>query len=158
MKLKFNVLNPLDWINSAQNWFSQTERSSGFRPYLIFLLIYFGFVLVLLFGFPNSESIKQFVIDSLYLVITAFIILYGLKAFQDPDFCRSEKHIENVKRLERVGQKNEVAPQTIDADSLVVVSKPDKFALTHKSEGYNEHVIPKPRKAILHRKNDGGRS
>jgi hypothetical protein len=41
-----NPVNPLDWIKSTQNWFRKTELSSGFRPYLIFLVIYYGFSII----------------------------------------------------------------------------------------------------------------
>ena len=118
-----NPFNPLDWVHSAQNWFSRTEKSSGFRPYLIFLLILVGFVVVLLGAFPNSDVTKQFSVPMLFLSFLAFIILYFIKAFRDPGFCRSEKHIENVKRIELMGQKDEPTPQIIDVDDEVGVSK-----------------------------------
>ena len=45
----FDALNPLEWVRVTQD-----ERSSGFRPYLIFLVMVLGFALVTLAAFPNA--------------------------------------------------------------------------------------------------------
>src|SRR5438309_6340637 len=119
-----NPFNPLDWIRSAQDWFSRTERSSGFRPYLIFLILHIGLVIILLAFFPESEVTKAFVGYSLYLTFGAFVVLFAAKAFQDPDFCRSEKHIENVKRIEMMEEKGDPGPQPIDIDTTELISNP----------------------------------
>ena len=132
-----NPSNPLDWIKSAQDWFRRTERSSGFRPYLIFLLIHVGFVIVLLSAFPESEVTKQFAVNSLYLTVGGFVILFAAKAFQDPNFCRSEKHIENVRRLELMEQKGDDAPRVIDVTGadVKVIDNPHAPQLTAGKSG-----------------------
>jgi hypothetical protein len=115
-----NPFNPLDWIKSAQDWFSKTEKSSGFRPYLIFLIVHVGFVITLLSCFPQSPVTLSFVSPSLYVSFGFFIVLFAVKAFQDPDFCRSEKHIETVKRIELQEQKGDLGPTPIDISSAEV--------------------------------------
>lgn len=100
-----NPFNPLNWVQSAQDWFRKTEISSGFRPYLILLILVFGFSIALLMLFHEIEAIRNLVINLIYVSVGGFIILYFLKSFQDPNFCRSEKHVENVKRMEAIEQK-----------------------------------------------------
>jgi hypothetical protein len=127
-----NPFNPLDWIKSAQDWFTRTERSSGFRPYLIFLIIHLGFVVVLLTAFPESDVTTQFAMISLYISMGAFVLLFAVKAFQDPDFCRSEKHIENIKRIEMMEEKGDAAPQPVDVTTTELM--PNSTALPSKQE------------------------
>ena len=123
-----NLLNPLDWLQSTQDWFARSERSSGFRPLLIAVLICFGMAVVLLTSvllipFPESEFFRT--LSYVLLILAAgliaiplivFLILFCVKAFQDPDFCRSEVHVQNMKRieLEKFGSEEKV----IDADDL----------------------------------------
>ena len=109
-----NPFNPLDWIKSTQNWFTRTERSSGFRPYLIFVILYIGFVLIVLHEFSHIDLLMQFVIYSLYVVFGGFVVVFIFKSVQDPDFCRSEKHVENIRRIELQEQKGDRSPQPLD--------------------------------------------
>ena len=95
-----NLLNPLDWLQGAQDWFVRSERSSGFRPYLIYLILCFGFSLVLLILFPESEVILFLAAGVIIVVVIGFFLVYCVKAFQDPDFCRSETHVQKMKRIE----------------------------------------------------------
>lgn len=95
-----NPFNPLDWIKSAQDWFSKTERSSGFRPYLIFLIITFGMAIFLLSVFSSVPKATDFALALISIAVVAFIILFAIKCFQDPDFCRSESHVETMKKIE----------------------------------------------------------
>jgi hypothetical protein len=95
-----NPLNPLDWVQFVQNWFTKTERSSGFRPFLIFYILVSGLSLVLLITFKNSPQVAELVRWLLGGTTAAFVLLYFLKAFQDPDFCRSERHVHQMKKLE----------------------------------------------------------
>lgn len=119
-----NPLNPLNWIQSAQNWFSKTERSSGFRPYLMFLLIHTGFVLVILTFFGDVDVMQQFVVRTLPLSYGGFIVLFSIKCFQDPDFCRSERHVENVRKLELMEKKGDEAPKLIYGEKVETISNP----------------------------------
>jgi len=120
-----NSLNPLNWLNSAQNWFSKTERSSGFRPYLIFLIIHIGFTIIVFTFFNTFDQLKTFTVNTLYLSVVSFIILFAIKCFQDPNFCRSEKHIENVKRLNFMEQKGDTAPSLTTASNVELIAKPN---------------------------------
>src|SRR5260370_38331423 len=95
-----NPLNPLDWIRSAQDWFAKTERSSGFRPYLIFFILVCGLSLVLLLGFSQVNEVRVVALLILLVSCIAFIVLFAIKAFQDPDFSRSETHLRSMKKLE----------------------------------------------------------
>jgi hypothetical protein len=95
-----NPFNPLDWIKSAQDWFSRTERSSGFRPFLIFVFMCFGMGLGLLGSF-NDPSIKNVALGIILLPVLSFIVLYFIKSFTDPNFCRSETHIERFRQIDR---------------------------------------------------------
>jgi hypothetical protein len=96
-----NPLNPLDWLKVTQDWFSKTERSSGFRPLLVCLIISFGFALILLFGFPGNLLIQIFAICVVGFLLAIFGILFVVKAFTQPDFCRSERHVQRMRQIER---------------------------------------------------------
>ena len=133
---EMNPINPLDWVKSAQDWFRTTELSSGFRPYLIFLLICVGSAITLL-TFFSTTSLFQIVAAILLTVpFLLFIALFAIKAFQDPQFCRSERHVEKIFKLE-IGA---LGPETIQIDAHVVEknfltsSKPDQIALPEAKE------------------------
>lgn len=126
----YSPFNPLDWIRSAQDWFSKTERSSGFRPYLIFLIIHTGFSIVGLSFFSEIEGVVNFTLNSLYISFIGFVLLYVVKSFQEPDFCRSEKHIENVRKLELMEDKGDDIPKIIDVEDVEVISNPDQKKLS----------------------------
>jgi hypothetical protein len=95
-----NPFNPLDWIKSAQDWFSRTERSSGFRPFLIFLLLVDGMALTLLTFFKDTET-RYVALGTISISALSFIVLYFIKSFTDPNFCRSETHVERLRQLDR---------------------------------------------------------
>ena len=92
--------NPLDWIKSAQDWFAKTERSSGFRPFLIFIFICYGMGFGLLTAF-NDMDIKYVALGIVSLSTLSFIVLYFIKSFTDPNFCRSESHIERLRQIDK---------------------------------------------------------
>ncbi len=71
-----NPFNPLDWVHAAQNWFSKTEKSSGFRSFLIFLLIFFGFTIIVLGFFGNVESMVNCVVYLVYISVGSFLLLF----------------------------------------------------------------------------------
>ena len=95
-----NPFNPLDWIRSTQDWFARTERSSGFRSYLIFMILVFSFAACLLAFFPDIPYTRELAIGLIGLTVVAFVVIFAIKAFQDPQFCRSEKHVERILQLE----------------------------------------------------------
>jgi hypothetical protein len=126
--------NPFDWLKATQNWFSKTERSSGFRPYLIYLIIHVGLACVFLTWFSQIEGVITFVINSLWVSFCAFILIFIFQAFQDPNFCRSEKHIETVKRIELMEQSDSIGPIPIDA-SVKASSNPEGPSLLLNESG-----------------------
>jgi len=127
--------NIFGWLKSTQDWFRRTERSSGFRPFLIFILIYIGFIIFLLLFYSQVQAIARFIELSLYGVFGAFIVLFAFKSIQDPDFCRSEKHIENVRRLELMEEKGDSTPQIIDSVGVVITSNPNQPQIPNLNGG-----------------------
>lgn len=105
-----NPFNPLDWLKTAQEWFARAERSSGFRPYLIFLIIACGVSLALLAGFRDLPEAKFIAVWILGGSFFGFVVLFSIKAFQDPDFCRSETHLHRMKKLELEYMGSETDP------------------------------------------------
>ena len=95
-----NPINPLNWFKSLQDWFVKTEKSSGFRPILIFTIILFGFALILLKSFSDVPEIKFFVLYALAATVVVFLLTYFVKSFQDPEFCRSETHLQRMKKID----------------------------------------------------------
>ncbi|MDD4183683.1 MAG: hypothetical protein PHT53_07715 [Candidatus Omnitrophica bacterium] len=118
-----NPFNPLEWIKAAQNWFSTTERSSGFRPFLIFIILQIGFAIVAFSCFNDIKPLTMLVEKSLCVSFISFIVLFAIKCFQDPNFCRSEKHIENVRRIEMAEQKGDAYP--IPTEEIDIISNPE---------------------------------
>jgi hypothetical protein len=120
-----NPLNPLNWLKATQDWFVRAERSSGFRPYLIFLFLAFAAGLALIaFG---ANTLLQ-VAGLLLIVVPAlcFIPLYAWKAHSDPDFCRSESHVQRLKRfeLEMMGsQEKQIEGEILEQQSLIASEK-----------------------------------
>ncbi|NLX14317.1 MAG: DUF2207 domain-containing protein [Phycisphaerales bacterium] len=116
-----NPFNPLDWLKSAQDWFSKTERSSGFRPYLIFLILVFGIGICLIQFFDAIDYASETGLALIILSVVAFIILYYIKSLTDPDFCRSEQHVQKVMKLELETMGNEqhqIEGEVIEAEML----------------------------------------
>jgi len=116
-----NPFNPLDWLKSAQDWFSKAERSSGFRPYLIFLILVFGLGISLLRFFDKVDYASETGLALIAFSVLAFIILYYIKSLTDPDFCRSEQHVQKVIRLELETMGNEqhqIEGEVIEAEML----------------------------------------
>jgi hypothetical protein len=107
LHLMLNPFNPLDWLRSAQDWFAKSEKSSGFRPYLIYFLLCIGIALGLLTLFPANSMVQTFALGLIGVPAIAFIVLFAWKAERDPDFCRSESHVQKIKRYELEVMGNE---------------------------------------------------
>ncbi len=125
-----NPFNPLDWIASAQDWFSKTEKSSGFRPYLIYLILAFGISICLLSFFSHIKYVSEVALAIISLSVLAFIVLYFIKSFSDPNFCRSESHIQKIKKyeLEYMGnESNQIEGRILEGKPTIVEDK----KLTH---------------------------
>jgi len=129
-----NPFNPLDWIKSAQDWFVRAEKSSGFRPYLIFLLLSFGTGLLLV-----SVTERPLLELAGFLLMTipalAFIPLYAWKAHTDPEFCRSETHVQRLKKyqLEMMGS-NEKQIEGEVLEELQISAQKEPVALPGQSK------------------------
>jgi len=132
-----NPFNPLDWVKSAQDWFAKTEKSSGFRPFLIYLLLCLGAGVVLLVAFPDRLFVD--IIASILIVVPvlSFVPLYAWKSHRDPDFCRSETHVQRIKKyeLEAMGtESKQIAGDIIEQVSIVASIKEPLF-IDHGSNG-----------------------
>jgi hypothetical protein len=125
--------NPLDWLRSAQDWFAKTEKSSGFRPYLIFCLLVFGLVVVLLTAFRDVQLVVQVALAVLGLVVIGFIVLFAVKAVSDPDFCRSETHIERLKKIEveQLGSESNRLDADVAERKMLTEAEPDTPRLSN---------------------------
>ena len=117
-----NPFNPLNWVTTSQDWFAKAERSSGFRPYLIYLFIVSGLSVTLLTAFPNLPQIVTLAVWILGGSFLAFVILFSLKAFQDPEFCRSERHLQTMKKLEleHMGSESEILPGEVVEEQTAI--------------------------------------
>jgi hypothetical protein len=119
--------NPLNWLRSAQDWFTKTEKSSGFRSYLIFLLIVAGIAVCFLTLFRDTPGVTDVALWVVKVSVGGFILLFALKAFQQPDFCRSETHIERMARmqLESMGSEDRILPAEIIEEAPAVEAPPE---------------------------------
>jgi hypothetical protein len=130
-----NPFNPLDWLKSTQDWFARSERSSGFRPFLIFMLITFGLSLALLAAFGDRDDVRQVALILPLGVAASFVILFAIKSLQDPDFCRSETHIRQMKKLELMGSESEALPgEVVEAETAIDAPPPPKQIPERSSE------------------------
>lgn len=120
----------LSWMKNTTAWFRKAELASGFRPYLIFLILQAIFSLAILVWFERVAALVDFVIHAFYVTGGAFVILYVIKAFQDPTFCRSERHVEEVRRIELMEQKGDVGPVVIDQAKPDLISNPEQKRLS----------------------------
>lgn len=85
--------------------------------------------------FPESKVTSAFAVNSLYISVGGFVLLYAFKAVQDPNFCRSEKHIETVKKMEMAEQKGDLGPTPIDLAPTEVITNPQRLRLPGNAEG-----------------------
>ena len=133
---EMNPFNPLNWLKSAQDWFRTAELSSGFRPYLVFFLLVCGIVICLLAAFSGIAHVVDVALLLLVVSAFAFILLFTIKAFQDPHFCRSEKHIERVIRMEMElmgSDTRQIEAEVVEAE-LALEGAPDQPALPNAEE------------------------
>ena len=80
------------FLKSTQNWFIKAEKSSGFRPYLIFLILLWSFGLIILRIVSGNTILLLFCIGFIYVLpIIHFSFMYTFMAIKNPDFCRSER-------------------------------------------------------------------
>jgi hypothetical protein len=130
--------NPFKLLGATQDWFTKTERSSGFRPYLIFLIIFTVFAIIVFGFFKDIPLLVNITIYSWCASIGGFIMLFGIKCFQDPNFCRSEKHVETIKRIELMEQKGDSHPKEIDSNIVEVIPNLEVLSLTSSTKKSEE--------------------
>lgn len=138
-----NTFNPLEWIKSAQDWFAKTERSSGFRAYLIFLILVFGMAIVLLKEFNDVKYADITALGLITVPVLGFILLYCIKSFSDPDFCRSEEHVQRVMQieLEKMGsESHQLDGQVIEAQLAEGTEKEPRDSPPCSGSGEQEEI------------------
>lgn len=133
-----NPFNPLEWLKSAQDWFAKTEKSSGFRPFLIFFLLCVGAGLVLLFSFQENQIVQTFALALIGVPAVAFIAMFAWKSERDPDFCRSETHVQKIRKyeLEVMGSETkQIEADVFDAASYLPSAVIPRALPNEKKEG-----------------------
>lgn len=112
------IPNPFSWVQSAVGVIRQTDKSSGFHPIIIvvFLCLAAGTTLILC----NSQNVGLEVFSGLLisLPLVCFLAVYAIKAFRDPNFCRSERHVERMAKMEMMGtEKLAISIEEIEAEN-----------------------------------------
>ena len=103
-----------DWMSffsAAQDAISRNERSSGLKPMLVALPVCLVAAIVF-FRFAPEYAVPVFTV----LVCVPVGVTFGValvKSFSDPDFLRSESHVEKKLRLATMQKKGETAPTLI---------------------------------------------
>ena len=105
----------MDWTTVVQGLL-KNHKSSGFHPYLTFFAIECSVCMICLWLFSHVPLIQYIALSLMALTMILFLVLYCIKAFNDPDFCRSESHVQQMTRLdiEKMGHLQEF----IDAAKL----------------------------------------
>lgn len=132
-----NPFNPLDWVKSAQDWFAKTEKSSGFRPFLIYLLLCLGAGISLLIAFQDRIFIDALAAILICVPVLSFVPLFAWKSHKDPDFCRSETHVQRIKKyeLEAMGTESKQIEGEIIEQTSIVASVKEPLVIVHDSNG-----------------------
>ena len=68
----------------------------------------------MLAAFGQFPEVRILATGSMGLATVAFIVLFAYKAVTDPDFCRSEQHIQKMTKMEMESFGTET--ELIDAD------------------------------------------
>ena len=130
-----NPFNPLDWVKSAQDWFATTERTSGFRPFLIYLLLSLGAGIALLSAFQDRLFIDVLAAILIGVPVISFVPLYAWKSHCDPDYCRSETHVQRIKKyeLEAMGtESRQIGGEVLEQSSITALIK-EPLVIDHES-------------------------
>lgn len=136
-----NPLNPLEWIKSTQDWFAKAEKSSGFRPYLIYLIISTGTGFCLLVLFKERQLVEALGVILIAFPILSFIPLYTWKAHTDPNFCRSESHVHRMKKieLENMGtESKQIQGDIYEENAIQSIKEPPLIIQQNKNDRRGE--------------------
>lgn len=125
-------------MKSTQDWFSRTEKSSGFRPYLIYLIISIGVGFSLLVFFKERYMVELLGMLLIAIPTIAFIPLYSWKAHTDPNFCRSENHVHRMKKieLENMGSESkQIDGEVYEENTMRSIKEPPLIIQQEPSDG-----------------------
>jgi hypothetical protein len=75
---------------------------------------------VLLFSFQTNQLVQAFALALIGVPAIAFIVMFAWKSERDPDFCRSETHVQKIRKYELEVMGSESKP--IEADVLDAAS------------------------------------
>jgi hypothetical protein len=116
-----NNPDPLSWLRLAAGVVRQTDKSSGFYPLIVVFFLCLLAGISLLFWQRQDAGLKIFALSIITLPLLCFILVFAIKAFTDPNFCRSERHIERMAKvqIEMMGtEKIKLAAEEIQIEKL----------------------------------------
>ena len=102
---------------SVAEGFLKIHKSSGFHPFLIFFFL-LSCLLSTSFFFHAPIWIQAILIALTFVCTIGFLYLFFEKARRDPDFCRSESHVQKMTEL-GIGEKMGSNTAKIDIEKLI---------------------------------------
>jgi hypothetical protein len=86
-----------------------------------------GMALTLLTFFKDSET-RYVALGTIAISVLTFIVLYFIKAFTDPNFCRSESHIERLRQIDRepLGSDTKQVDTSVIEGQILTKPTPEK--------------------------------
>jgi hypothetical protein len=113
------IWNPFSWFRSAVGVVRQTEKSSGFHPMIVVFFLCLLAGTSLLIWNKQNLFLEIFAASLIGLPLLCFVVVFTIKAFTDPNFCRSERHLERMAKVEMMGtEKMRVSAQEIEVEKL----------------------------------------
>jgi len=115
------IPNPLSWLRSAAGVVRQSDKSSGFQPMIVFFLLCLAAAIPLLIWNKDNLLVEIFALATISIPLLCFVVLFSIKAFTDPNFCRSERHVERLVKMEMemMGTEKLAIPvEQIEAEKL----------------------------------------
>ena len=129
---------PFNWLRSAVGVIRQTDKSSGFHPMILtFFLCLLGAMPILVWNGGNA-LLEIFAVIFVSVPLLCLVIVFSIKAFTDPDFCRSERHIEHMAKIEAMGTEElAVSATEIETATLepAAINPPTVHKLADKNQG-----------------------
>lgn len=98
----------------------------------MFLILTYVAGIAMLAAFSEFAEVRIFSMIFMGLGTLAFIGLFGYKSVTDPDFCRSEQHIQKMTKLEleSFGTETELIDPQVVEDQLLGGGEPDRALLS----------------------------
>ncbi|MCE9594989.1 MAG: hypothetical protein K8S98_12440 [Planctomycetes bacterium] len=119
----------LGFFSTAQDLLARHERSSGMRPFLIVIGLCFALFAASM-PFSMTDDMRRLLAWFLLAApLIGFFLIFCVKALQDPNFCRSEKHVEHLAKIQvaRLGSKD--APMLEDDRAFELEDKEGKTSV-----------------------------